>query len=123
VLEGSVGYRWRCATSAIVIVLVSPSQLCMTTGMSCSQNSLMNCLHMPHGLQNSLMSVATAIALMSPYLTPCTIAVPRATRSAQVPTGYEAFSTLAPLMSLSFQAVVDAAEDLRRIVHPTRNCE
>jgi hypothetical protein len=35
-----------------------------------SQNSRMNCLHMPQGLAGGLISVATAIALMSPFLAP-----------------------------------------------------
>ena len=42
------------------------------------------------------MSVATAKARISPRRAPSTTAVPRAVRSAQVPTGYAAFSTFAP---------------------------
>lgn len=57
------------------------------------------------------MSVATAMALKS--LCPPTTAVPKATLSAQVPTGYDAFSTFAP--SIYWPALV-------RIVAPTRNC-
>jgi hypothetical protein len=43
-----------------------------------------------------------------------TIAVPKATRSAQVPTGYAAFSTLAPEMN---------SPDVVRMHAPTRNLE
>ena len=35
-----------------------------------SQNSLINCRHMPHGLAGGLMSVDTAIARMSPFFAP-----------------------------------------------------
>lgn len=64
-----------------------------------SQNSLMYCLHMPQGLAGGEMSVATARARMSPRRAPSTTAVPRAVRSAHVPTGYAAFSTFAPRTS------------------------
>ena len=36
-----------------------------------SQNSRMNCLHMPQGLAGGEMSVATAMARKSPVLAPC----------------------------------------------------
>jgi len=36
-----------------------------------SQNSLMNCRHMPHGLAGGLMSVATARARTLPFFAPC----------------------------------------------------
>ena len=44
-----------------------------------------NCLHMPQGLAGGEMSVATAMARKS--RTPEVTAVPKATRSAHVPTG------------------------------------
>lgn len=53
-----------------------------------------NCLHMPQGLAGGLISVATAMARN--FLMPLVTAVPKATRSAHVPTGYAAFSTFAP---------------------------
>jgi hypothetical protein len=65
---------------------------------------------MPQGLHGASTSVATLIALN--FLKPCTTAVPIATRSAQVPTGYEAFSTLAPL--------IKRPSTVRRVA-PTRN--
>jgi len=52
-----------------------------------SQNSRIYCLHIPQGLAGGEMSVATARARMSPLRAPSTTAVPRAVRSAQVPTG------------------------------------
>jgi hypothetical protein len=52
-----------------------------------SQNSRIYCLHMPQGLAGGEMSVATARARISPRRAPSTTAVPRAVRSAQVPTG------------------------------------
>ncbi|KAF3075799.1 hypothetical protein CFAM422_002363 [Trichoderma lentiforme] len=74
------------------------------TGVCREQNSRMlqpsdrtrthNCLHIPHGLAGGLISVATAIARN--VLMPLVTAVPKATLSAHVPTGYDAFSTLAP---------------------------
>jgi hypothetical protein len=92
----------QCArvTSSSVLITNSPSRSNMIMGVSGSQNSLMNCLHIPHGLAGlpGAEFVATARALRSPYFRPCTTAVPRATRSAHVPTGYAAFSTLAPMM-------------------------
>ena len=42
-------------------------------------------------------SDATATARISPRRTPAATAVPTATRSAQIPAGYAAFSTLAPV--------------------------
>lgn len=38
-----------------------------------SQNSRMNCLHIPHGLAGGLISVATAIARKSPFFARCYI--------------------------------------------------
>lgn len=67
----------------------------MYTGMSVSQNSRMNCLHIPHGELGGLTSVATPIARNLVF--PSVIAFTSAVRSAQIPTGYEAFSTLAPV--------------------------
>lgn len=55
-----------------------------------------NCLHIPQGDAPGVISVATATALNDRC--PAAMAVPKATRSAQVPTGYEAFSTLTPVM-------------------------
>jgi hypothetical protein len=52
-----------------------------------SQNSRIYCLHIPQGLAGGEISVATARARISPRLAPSTTAVPRAVRSAQVPTG------------------------------------
>lgn len=78
------------------------------------------------------MSVATAMARMSPFLAPCvvhqllvnglevkieqtcTTAVPSATLSAHVPTGYAAFSTFAPSTMLPL---------VRRMEQPTLKCE
>jgi hypothetical protein len=51
---------------------------------------------MPHGLAGGEMSVDTAMARKRRW--PSTMARERAERSAQMPTGYEAFSMLAPLM-------------------------
>lgn len=58
--------------------------------------------------------MATATALISPYLTPSTTAIPRATRSAHVPTGYDAFSILAP---------VNVRPSLRTMQQPTLKFE
>ena len=79
--------------------LTSPSPSMRSTGMVGSQNSPMNCLHIPHGLAGSPdgVLVATARALIVPYLAPAATAVPNAHRSAHVPTGKEAFSTLTPV--------------------------
>lgn len=71
-----------------------------------------NCLHIPHGLAGGEISVATATALN--FLCPSVTAFPNATRSAQVPTGYAAFSTFAP--SIYWSSCV-------RIEAPTRNRE
>lgn len=38
-----------------------------------SQNSLMNCRHMPHGLAGGAISVATAMARISPFFAPCVL--------------------------------------------------
>lgn len=62
-----------------------PSLSNMKTGISSPQNSLRNCLHIPHGLAGGEISVATARALKSRW--PSVTALPSATRSAQVPTG------------------------------------
>ncbi len=43
----------------------------METLVLTSQNSRMNCLHMPQGLAGGEMSVATAMARKSPALAPC----------------------------------------------------
>lgn len=90
---------------SIVMTTNLPSLSNMMIGVFASQNSLMNCLHMPQGLLGVLASVATAMARMSPGRQPltkvsddgvishgsglasCTAAVPSATLSAQVPTG------------------------------------
>ncbi len=40
-----------------------------------SQNSRINCLHIPHGLAGGLMSVETASARMSPFSAPCRMSV------------------------------------------------
>ena len=99
-----------------------------------SQNSLKNCLHIPQGLAGGVMSVATAMARMSPFFAPyiisqtirsrrwnrhseyCTwiTAVAIVTRSAHVPTGYAAFSTFAPSTIVPL---------VRSNEHPTRKCE
>lgn len=60
---------------------------------------------MPQGLAGGLMSVATATARKLRY--PSVTAFPKATLSAQVPTGYDAFSTLAPLMYAVAVAVAE----------------
>jgi hypothetical protein len=44
---------------------------CKDRGSLTSQNSRMNCLHMPQGLAGGEMSVATAMARKSPVLAPC----------------------------------------------------
>lgn len=70
-----------------------------------------NCLHIPQGLAGGHTSVATATALNA--LTPPSVtAFPKATRSAHVPTGYDAFSTLAPVVMES---------SAPRTAAPTRN--
>ncbi len=71
-----------------------------------SQNSLSACLHIPQGVQGapgapSSISLVTATALISPRFIPAlTIAFPIAMRSAQVVTGYDAFSIFAPKMKV-----------------------
>ena len=55
---------------------------------------------MPQGLHGLSVFVATAIALKAPSRSPDAIAVPNATLSAHVPTGYAAFSTLAPVIAV-----------------------
>lgn len=80
-----------------------------------SHNPTHNCLHIPQGLAGGDMSVATPSALNMPILKPPAVlvtALPKATRSAQVPTGYAAFSTLAPSMYSPSSVRIDA---------PTRN--
>src|SRR5690606_7362513 len=57
-------------------------------------NSASACRQIPQGGVASGASVATATAVNSRC--PATTAAPRATRSAQVPAGYDAFSTLQP---------------------------
>lgn len=91
-------YTWANfgLTCSNVFTTWCPSLLNMKTGISSPQNSLMNWRHIPHGLAGSVAFVATANALNAPARRPEDIAVPMATRSAQVPTGYAAFSTLAP---------------------------
>jgi hypothetical protein len=64
-----------------------PQHLVNPTSRLTSQNSRIYCLHMPQGLAGGEISVATARARISPRLAPSTTAVPRAVRSAQVPTG------------------------------------
>lgn len=91
-------------------------------GVLASRNSLRACRHMPHGLQKSrstpsraLRSVATPSALKSPRRRPPVVtAVPSATRSAQVPDGYAAFSKLAPGTRVPLCA---------NSIAPTRKCE
>lgn len=76
-------------TSSIDMKLTVPSTSIRSTGVVGSQNSTMNCLHIPHGhagLPGGVF-VATAMALIAPYLTPAATAVPNAQRSAHVPTG------------------------------------
>ena len=113
--------------SPIVRTIYPPSRLNMKIGVSSSRNSRRNCRHMPHGEQCSFMSVATATARNEPRVYPECTAVPNATRSAHVPTGYEAFSTLAPVMTVVVEAEAEAeAEEGRgwtRSEAPTRKRE
>lgn len=69
------------------------------TFISPSQNSRINCLHMPHGLLGGLMSVLTASPRITGIAGRCIDATtgPMAHRSAHVPTGDEATSTFAPV--------------------------
>ena len=103
----------------------------MKTGMSSSQNSRMNWRHMPHGeLGGDFMSVDTPSArkprLPSVYARVFlaaarrahggvrTMALDSAVRSAQMPTGYDAFSTLPP---------VTHVPSAQSSAHPTRKLE
>lgn len=113
----------------MVLTMNFPSLLNMKTGVSNPRNSRRYCLHIPHGLQKSSMSVETPMALKDPMRWPICTAVPMATRSAHVPTGYEAFSMLAPFtMCVEGYVVAEALGDgemveCRSREAPTRNRE
>ena len=82
---GIEGYKSKSQHESITIPpsYLLPQHISKLT----SQNSLIYCLHIPHGEAGGEISVATANARISPLLAPSTTAVPRAVRSAQVPTG------------------------------------
>jgi len=82
---GIEGYKSKSQHESITIPpsYLLPQHISKLT----SQNSLIYCLHIPHGDAGGEISVATANARTSPLLAPSTTAVPRAVRSAQVPTG------------------------------------
>lgn len=86
---GIEGYKSKVSTnpSSSPLVTLSPTRRFLQHISLTSQNSLIYCLHIPHGEAGGEISVATANARISPLLAPSTTAVPRAVRSAQVPTG------------------------------------
>lgn len=94
------------------------------THTSSSQNSLINCLHIPHGLAGGLMSVLTAIALIfgKSGLSNDATSGANAHRSAHVPTGVLATSTLLPVKNtLSEPSERDVVEGVAIKMHePTR---
>lgn len=57
-------------------------------------NSAITCLHAPHGVAGSSASVQTAMSVI--FVSPSAIAQKIATRSAQIESPYDAFSTLQP---------------------------
>jgi len=119
-LGGSTsGPKLNGNNSPMVLTMYLPSLLNIKIGVSKLRNSLKNCLHIPHGEQKPSISVATPTALKDPSVWPWITAVPKATRSAQVPTGYAAFSTFAPTM-MEGSDVVDWC---RRRDAPTRKSE
>lgn len=69
------GPKLMGSSCSTVIVVHRPSRSYIMTGMCGSQNSRMNCLHMPQGDAGGEMSVATARARMSPLRTPLGVVV------------------------------------------------
>lgn len=97
--------------------LSSPSN--MNIGVSSKQNSRINCLHIPHGLAGGLTSLLTATARTSGIAGRAKLATSaaRAQRSAHVPTGVDATSTLAPAKRV---CVLPGAGAAMRTLAPTR---
>jgi hypothetical protein len=75
---GSVGLDMRLATT--IHMNITSRIRVRIRGFLTSQNSRMNCLHMPQGLAGGEMSVATAMARKSPALAPWRICQNRCRR-------------------------------------------
>lgn len=87
----------------------------------------MNCLHIPHGLAGGMISLATAKALTFGISGRLKVAIRFASahRSAQVPTGVAAISTLDPVKSVCWgeEDGGDVEGGAMRMEDPTRKLE